>query len=532
MKSDLSQSETDRNQTDDALTEPHEPGRVRKNVIANFVGKFWVALLGFAFIPVYIKFLGMEAYGLIGFYMTLQTVFFLLDMGLSTTLNRELARRSVSKNAAQEMRDMARTLEIVYWGAGVIMGVAMVLLSPAIAHYWVKAEELSPDVISKAVMGMGIAMALQFPFSLYQGGLLGLQRQVLLNGVLVLTSSVRYVGAVLVLWKFSPTIQAYFGWQVIASGFASLITGVLLWRSLPPSNSRPAFRAGMLADVWRFAAGMAGISIFAVLLTQMDKVILSKLLTLEMFGYYSLAAMVAGSLAVIVFPLFTALFPRFSQLVALNDEPALTQLYHKGSQLMSVAVLPAAAVVAMFSRELLLAWTGKPLVADRAHLLLSLLVIGWALNGLVTVPYAVQLAHGWTRLGLYTNMVAVALFVPGVWFATREYGAPGAAVVWIALNAGYVLITIQIMHRRLLKREMARWYLADVFLPAVAAFGLAAAGRWLMPQSMPAPLAIVLVAGVYVVSAAAACLTAPYVRAWLLGKAGIGKKPNVGVQKR
>ncbi|HZI25460.1 MAG TPA: polysaccharide biosynthesis protein, partial [Chryseolinea sp.] len=55
------------------------------NLIANFMGKGWAALMGIAFIPFYIKFMGIESYGLVGFFTTLQGVFALLDFGLTTT---------------------------------------------------------------------------------------------------------------------------------------------------------------------------------------------------------------------------------------------------------------------------------------------------------------------------------------------------------------------------------------------------------------------------------------------------------------
>ena len=84
---------------------------IKRNIAANFIGNFWTTLMGLVFIPVYIRFLGIEAYGLVGFFVTLQSVFSLLDMGLSTTLNRELARLSVNGANARKMRDCVRSLE-------------------------------------------------------------------------------------------------------------------------------------------------------------------------------------------------------------------------------------------------------------------------------------------------------------------------------------------------------------------------------------------------------------------------------------
>jgi len=42
--------------------------------MANFAGTGWAALMQIVCIPLYIKFMGIEAYGLIGFYLVLQAM--------------------------------------------------------------------------------------------------------------------------------------------------------------------------------------------------------------------------------------------------------------------------------------------------------------------------------------------------------------------------------------------------------------------------------------------------------------------------
>ena len=93
--------------------------RLRKNLIANFAGQGAATLIQLAITPVYIRWLGVEAYGLIGFQVTLQALMQVLDFGLSPTINRELARYSALPDKAQESRDFVRTLEVGYWLIGV-----------------------------------------------------------------------------------------------------------------------------------------------------------------------------------------------------------------------------------------------------------------------------------------------------------------------------------------------------------------------------------------------------------------------------
>ena len=471
--------------------------------------------MSLVFIPLYIKFMGIESYGLVGVFVSLQALFSLLDMGLSTTMNREMARLSVLPGKAGEMRDLVRTLEMIYWGMAIVIGIAVVGLSSPIAHHWVKTDKLSPSTVQQALMITGGVLAFQWPVSLYSGGLMGLQKQVLLNGIDIGVATLRGVGAVLVLWLISPTILAFFTWQIFISLFRTSIMAGLLWRNIPKSGHRPHFRKNIIINIWRFAAGMTGISITAVILTQTDKIILSKLLTLEMFGYYTLATVVASTLYRFIGPIFAALFPRFSQLVMSHDEPALKKLYHKSCQLMSVMILPAAIVVSLFSPEILLLWTGDPVTVANTHKIVSLLIVGTALNGLMNLPYALQLAHGWTKLAFYANIIASIILVPMIYLLCTHYGAVGAAAAWIILNSGYVLITIQIMHRRLLPNEKWSWYGKDVALPLMAALTITLIWRILAPGEMSKYTMFVYLAGVSITALVASAAVTPYTRFWI-----------------
>ena len=462
--------------------------RVPRNILANFAGNGWVALVSLAFVPVYIHFMGIESYGLVGLFTSLYALFALLDAGLGTTLNRELARRSTTNDDTRETLDLVRSLECVFWGIAGLAAVAVAAMAPVITHHWLQPGTLPPAKVQQAITAMSVAMAFQLLTAFYGGGLMGLQRQVLLNGVKAASATARGVGAVLVLWLVSPTILAFFLWQGVVSGVQAVLTGWLLWRHLPRATERRRVSFALLKKVWRFAAGTAGTVVLGVLLTQMDKIILSRLLSLKHFGYYALASVVAMSLYRLVSPIFSAMYPRFTQLVAIGDTEALTRTYHRGCQLMSVIVLPLAALIALFSDEVLMLWTRDPAIVTHTAPILSLLIIGTALNATMNLPYAIQLAYGWTRLGMLTNLAAVAILVPLVYVLARAYGAVGAATGWVLLNLAYLLITPHLMHRRLLVGEKLAWYWTDLGAPVLAVAVSASLCRWALPE-VTTPLA-------------------------------------------
>ncbi len=488
---------------------------VTRNIAANVAGRVWVALMNFAFVPFYIHALGIEAYGLIGFFVSLMAIFLVLDMGLSTAINREMARRE-SGAAQMEARDLARTLELLYWALGVGIGFVVVLLAPVIARDWLAPQGLSADETAIAVRLMGIIIIFRWPVPLYSGALMGLGRQVTLNLVTSMFATVQGAGAVLVLWLLSPTISGFFMWQLVAAVAQVLALRWLMWRSLVLPGHRARFSGAALRAVMLFSAGVMGITLLSVVLTQLDKLVLSRLLPLDDFGYYALAGTIANTLSIGATAIYGAAFPAFSQLVADGREPDLRRQYHHIAQILSVFVLPAGIAIALFSPELLSAYLRDATIVGKTHMLLSLLVVGNMLLALMVLPLALQFAYGWTRLSLYKNMIAVLLFVPALWFMVGHYGPVGAALVWIALTVGYVSIEVPVMHRRLLPGAHWRWYAVDVGVPAVISIVILASARWLLPiGSSVVTIAVIVIATV--LSAGASAIAMPETRRLAIG---------------
>jgi O-antigen/teichoic acid export membrane protein len=257
---------------------------------------------------------------------------------------------------------------------------------------------------------------------------------------------------------------------------------------------------------------MTGISITSIILTQLDKLILVKVLPLDTFGYYALASRVAGGLSYITGPICAAFFPRFSQLVAKNDTQELARLYHRGCELMSVLIVPLAVVLTLFSYDLLLVWTQDRSIAENSHWILSLLVVGTALNAIASLPYTLQLAYGWTQLSLVANTAAVFLLAPLVYFMSIRYGGIGAAVVWVIFNSLYILVVVSLMHRRLLQGELWRWCYRDVGRPLLAAATLGGLWNWLAPTVEPGWLSVSNIALASIAILAAAITAAPEIR--------------------
>lgn len=437
--------------------------RLGRNLLAGLVNSVWSALIGLAVVPFYLKYLGIEAYGLIGFFATTQAVLQLLDMGLAPTINREVARHSAS-GSLKEAGTLLHTLAVVYWGMAGVIALLIVALAPLIAEYWLQSKQLSTQTISHAVMLMGLVVACRWPVGLYQGALIGAQHLTVSSGINMAMATIGSLGAVAVLAFVSPTIEAFFIWQACI-GLAYAVTmrwGA--WRVIGRlKNIR--FDVDKLKSIWRFSAGMSGVALSATVFNQLDKLILSKTLGLEEFGRYMLATVVASGLYLLITPMFNAIYPRLSALVVTGETEKLADLYRWGTRLLATVLFPIAMVLAVFSEDLVHIWTGDLDIALKVAPVISVLAIGSALHGVMFFPYALQLAYGMTRLPLTINAILMIVLVPLTIFLSLKYGALGGAMAWFVLHVLYILLGTWLTHRQLLKGVGMIWLLQDVVIP-------------------------------------------------------------------
>lgn len=499
---------------------------VKRNIIANYVGSAWSALMGLAFIPLYIRYLGMEAYGLIGVFALLQAWLVLLDMGVTPALSREMARFHAGAHTPQNICDLFRSLETMYVLVTIVIGAGVMLAAPWLAIGWLRVEKLSTATVAQALYITGGVIALRWLTGLYRGAIMGMQRQVWLNGSNVIFATLRGAGAVIVLAWVSPTIQAFFLFQGAVAMLESLVLAIQVrhWLPAPPDPAR--FSWQMLRQVRRFAAGMTVITLLSVMLVQIDKVLLSKLLPLAEFGYYTFAWMVASALYMLIYPISYISSPRLTELVTRRDDLELVRSYHNFSQMLTLSIVPAALVFSLFADHVLLLWTRDIAITAAVAPLASLLVIGTMLNGLMHVPYTLQLAYGWTRFTIWVNTVSVIVLVPAIYVGVSRYGAVAAAAIWILLNAGYVIVGLPLMHRRLLPAEKWRWYGQDVLAPMLAALvPLIIVRAFTSTPALDKPLASAVALAMAVVTALlSAALATP------LGRQLLRQRPWLGVQ--
>ncbi|MEY3880546.1 MAG: hypothetical protein RIQ94_1342 [Pseudomonadota bacterium] len=490
---------------------------LKKNVIANYFGQGWTALMSLAFVPVYINYLGIEAYGLVGVFAMLQAWLTLLDMGMTPTLSREMSRYTAGAHSTESIRNLLRTLEVIALVVAIILGIIIWIGATWLATHWLQSEKLSPEVLTQAISIIGLVISLRFIEGLYRSAIVGLQKQVLLNFTGSILATIRSVGAVLILIWVSPSIELFFLWQGIVSLLTIVVFITTTYHYLPSSKQPAHFSLLQLKTIWRFAGGMMINTLLWLLLTQIDKIILSRLLSLEVFGFYTLATTLAGTLNLLIAPITEAYYPRFNELVTQGDSIGLIKIYHQSAQLISLLIIPATFMLVFFGKNILILWTENELLAQSVSPLLTLLVLGSMFTGFLHIPSMLIFAYGWTRFVIFQNIIAVVLLVPLIIWATINYGAIGAAWIWLIMNGCFISIGVHFIHRRLLVTEKWRWYGKDILIPSFTVLCTGGFCVFIFPEGLSkiAELVLLLLSGILMV--ASAWLVSPFIPRYPLG---------------
>jgi O-antigen/teichoic acid export membrane protein len=426
--------------------------------------------VGILFVPVYIRLIGAESYGLMTFYGTLVGTLTLLDLGLSIAISRQVSILRANTGKEKEIQDLVFSVEVIYWGIGILLGLLVILFSNEIAVHWVKSEQLSVEVIRDAVMLMGGTFIMLFPSSIYNGIMIANEEQALNSSMAILFSLLKSLGAIFVLEYINASIFSFFIWQSVVTLMYTLFLRFFVWKRVSVKGVKALFSITQLRTIWRFAIGMTALSLITFFLLQADKVVVSKNVLLKYVGYYGIAWLLASSLNQIVTALQPVVFPQLTSLEAQNKEQELNALYHKISRWVAIIIFPIGFILIFFAKEILLIWTRDITIAEYTAPMLRVMVCGSMCNCIVWVSYLYVLAKGNTMFTLIQNLVMSAIIIPLLIWLTSQYGAYGASYTWLITNGCYVLIWNPIFHRYYLKGQLVQWQKRNILPPLFISF--------------------------------------------------------------
>ena len=434
---------------------------LKKNIFANYASQLYVAVIGVVMVPIYLKYMGIAAYGLVGFFAMAQAWFQLLDFGLSPTFGREAAKYNAGATSANVLRMLLRLLEIIFGAVGITIIAASWLAGPWVANSWLKLENIDSEEVATSIVIVCIALSLRLISGIYRGGLLGFQHQVTTSIVTVVMATLRAVMVVPVLIWVSNSILMFFSFQLVVALVEVVLLRAMLLRLLP-SGKVEKFAWDLLKEPLKFGGGLAFLTWAWVVSSQADKLILSHMLPMHEYGEFILATTIALGAMLCVSPLQQAVLPRLIMLAEQNARSDLVDLYVKTTILMAALLSGVAGVMVAFPAQVLYVWTGNIQITTQAADVLRWYAAGTGFMGLAGMNYTLQHAYGDLRLHIKGSIVSLVVLIPAVIISTLYYGAVGAAAAWAAINLLFLFCWTPVVHNRFLPEIRTSWLFRDV----------------------------------------------------------------------
>lgn len=442
---------------------------IKKNIVSNYIGQFYNIFIGIIIVPYYLKLLGTEAYGLVGFLALLQSWMSLLDFGISPTLSREVA---IVKNTTEEREklrfaELVHSLELLFFTIAIITVAFIFISSGLIADKWLKIGNLNLHEVTQCISIMGLIIGFRFITSLYNSGLIGAENQVWVNNANIILNTFRSIGALLMLHYVSNNLESFFLYQLVVTLIGLLIFASKFYIVLKLGKFKLFFSLNAIKPIIPFTMGIAYTGGIWVILTQSDKLLLSNILPLKEYGYFSVIILMVNAVQQLIAPISQAIQPRMTKLIHAGKNDEMLAVYRKSSQLMAIIMFSIVGMIAAFSYEIILFWTNNSQIATWGKDILFWYVLGNGVLAISGLQYMLQFAYGKIKMHVQYNTIFTIVSLPLIIFTAYNYNALGVAVLWFILRLISFIIWVPIVHHKFVPELHIKWLLDDI-LPILA----------------------------------------------------------------
>jgi O-antigen/teichoic acid export membrane protein len=406
--------------------------RVSRNIIYNGLGQGLSVILGFVAVRFVFRRLGGDALGLIYFSLAFSAgLAVAVQLGICESAVREVA--SHYGNRPDYIKSFIRTSSLLYWIGYLTLALVAFTAAPYLVYHWVKLESLDALTAIKIMRILTLGALAALPIGLYRALLVGLQHMGVTNLIDVAAKALQQVGIFLILLVHGSLFQVAY-WIAGSMAVQVLVYGVVCSHFFSARALLiPGFSWDVVKQNFRFASGLVAISLCSWMLTETDKIMVSKLLPLVLLGLYTFARSAVSQGQLVTSAVSNAIFPHFSALHGGGKSAELRSAYDNIQDLLCFVMIPIFAAapfaaIPVFSRVFNL---------RSAHLLLlptAFLCLGSYMNGTLMIPYILSLAVGRPDITVRQNVLALFVVVPASALAIYYFGLNGAGFSWVLFH--------------------------------------------------------------------------------------------------
>ena len=402
--------------------------RLAWNIIWNLVGNVAPMLVAIFCIPVLVKGLGTNRFGILTLVWALIGYTAVFDLGLGRALTQLVAKR-LGTDEQQGVPDLVWTSQLMMLFLGLAGAAVLLLLSG-----WLVRHVLHVPVALERETALSLyLLAFSIPAVISTAGLRGLleahQRFGLTNALRIPMGVFTFAGPLLVL-PFSnnlvPLVAALVGGRLITWAAHLFYCAQIV----PELRQRIAWQRTAIRPLLQFGGWMTVSNIIGPLMVTLDRFLIAALVSVGAVAYYATSFDVITKLWLVPGALLGVMFPAFS-ISFVQDRSRTALLYGRSVKFLLLILFPIILLIIVMAENGLRFWLGAEF-AEHSTRVLQWLAVGVFINCLAQVPFALVQGVGRPDLTAKLHLIELPGYLLALWVLSRMHGIEGAAIAWTA----------------------------------------------------------------------------------------------------
>lgn len=421
-----------------------------RNTIWNLVGSGAPMLVAVFCIPILIRGLGTERFGILTLAWALIGYASLFDLGLGRAMTQLVARK-LGAGEERAIPSLAWTSLLLMLLLGIVGAAAVFLISPWLVHSALNV----PDAMEPETLRAFRLLGLSLPFVVTTAGLRGLleahQRFGLINALRIPMGVFTFAGPLLAL-PFSKSLVPVMATLVVGRIVAWTAHLLLCLWVLPELAGTVGWERSAAGPLLRFGGWMTVSNLVSALMVMIDRFLIGALVTMTAVAYYATPYEVVTKLWLIPGSLVGVMFPAFST-SSVQDQNRTAVLFRRSVKCIFLVLFPVVLLLIVLAQDGLRIWLGTEFATNSVQVV-RWLAVGVFINSLALVPSALVQGVGRPDLTAKLQVLELPVYLTALVWLTKKYGIEGAAIAWtgrVTLDA----LILFIMARRLLPVEVS-----------------------------------------------------------------------------
>lgn len=438
---------------------------VRRNTLYNLLGSLLPTVVTLFTVPVYLRLIGVDRYGILVIAWVILGYFGVFDLGLGrATAQRIAAMRHAEPSERAEVFWTALALNTAFGVIGAL------LLWPVAKFYFTNylhvTEPLRLEILA-AIPWLVTALPVSTVSGVLSGALQGRERFLALNVCSVLESSLSQLLPLAVVWFRGPDLAYLVPATLLGRVLVFLILFAQCYWHLP-LNKALTIRRDLIVPLFRFGGWVTVTGFIGPLLSTFDRLIIGSIAGLKAVTYYTVPFSLISRVSILPGSLANTLFPRFSA----TSKEERKRLMEEAVRVLSVIMTPLIIVGILIMAPFLTWWLGQDMARNAAYVG-EILALGFWFNGLATIPFARLQAEGRPDLIAKCHLAEILPYLAFMAFALHAWGVVGAALSWS------LRVTVDAILLFFVSRTISRGFIAH--LPPLLFLGLASTAVFVFP---------------------------------------------------